>query len=486
MIGLRQKTFSAGRWTATSALSRSALQVLQMVVLARLLVPADFGLMAIVASILAVLGLFADLGLSRAIIHFDDISEDALVSLFWMNLFMGLALSVLFAASAPLLGRVFGAKGLTSVLLATSPIFVLSAVGQQFRTLAEKDFRFSTLALIEIGSAVLGFLAAVVVALRGGGVFALVAAVLVTTASSSALAWWHLSAGYRPRLHCRPAETTRFLRFGSYLMGEGLANMVVRQSDVLIGGLMASPAALGLFAVPRDLSMRVGMIVNPIITRVGFPVMSRLQGDRRALESVYLQTLGMTASVNFPVYVALGLFAQEVVALLYGSQWHGAATFLRILAAWGLIRSTGNPVGSLLHAVGAVKRAFAWNVVLLLLIPLLYWIVTSSCGLMGLAYSLVIIHIALVLPSWYFLVRPCCDASLDEYLRQLTLPLALASTAGVAAWLATRGVPHGTLRLALGGLVGGAAYLALSYLFNRQWFDAMRVLLGFPPGSREP
>lgn len=485
-MSLKQRTYSAGRWTATSALSRSMLQILQMVVLARLLVPADFGLMAVVVSILAVLGLFADLGLSRAIIHFDDISDDALASLFWMNLLMGIALSLLFAVSAPLLGRVFGVVGLTPVLLAVSPIFALAAIGQQFRTLAEKYFRFSTLALIEIGSAALGFFVAVFVALRGGGVFALVAAVMVTAACSSVLAWWHLSAGYRPRLHFRPTETTQFVRFGSYLMGEGLANMVIRQSDVLIGGLIVSSAALGLFSVPRDLSMRVGMIVNPIITRVGFPVMSRLQGNKPALKSVYLQTLRMTSSVNFPVYVALGLFANEIVALLYGPQWREATVYLRVLAAWGLVRSTGNPVGSLLHAIGAVKRAFVWTATVVLLVPPLYWVATSGWGLMGLAYSLVIIHVTLVLPSWYFLVRPCCDATLGEYLRQLTLPLALALAAGVAAWLATRGVPHGTLRLALGGLVGGLVYLTLSYVFNRQWFDAIRALLRFPPARYRP
>jgi O-antigen/teichoic acid export membrane protein len=120
-VSLKQRTFSAGRWTATSALVRSGLQILQTVVLARLLVPADFGLMAVTVSILAVLGLFTDLGLSRAIIHFEDISDDALASLYWLNLLMGVVLSLLFAAAPPLLGDIFGLAGLKSVLLATSP-----------------------------------------------------------------------------------------------------------------------------------------------------------------------------------------------------------------------------------------------------------------------------------------------------------------------------------------------------------------------------
>jgi O-antigen/teichoic acid export membrane protein len=483
-VSLKQRTFSAGRWTATSALVRSGLQILQTVVLARLLVPADFGLMAVTVSILAVLGLFTDLGLSRAIIHFEDISDDALASLYWLNLLMGVVLSLLFATAAPLLSDMFGLAGLTPVLLATSPLFILSAVGQQFCSLAEKELRFSTLALNEIGSAALGFAVAVFVALRGGGVYALVSAVLVTAAINSALAWWRLSGGHRPRLHLAPTETKPYLRFGSYLVGEGLVNTLIRQADVLVAGLVVNSAALGLFSLPRDLSMRIGMVVNPIITRVGFPVMSRLQGDKPALKSVYLQTLRMTASVNFPAYVALTLFADEIVALLYGPQWKGAAVYLRVLAAWGLLRSTGSPVGSLLHAVGAVKRAFLWNVAVLMIVPLFYWIAVNGWGLTGLAAALVMLHVALVFPSWHFLVRPCCGATIGEYLRQLGTPLLLSLIAGLAAWLATRGVPHGTVRLAIGCVTGGCVYLGLSRVFNRQWFNAIWVLLRLPSRTR--
>jgi O-antigen/teichoic acid export membrane protein len=253
-----------------------------------------------------------------------------------------------------------------------------------------------------------------------------------------------------------------------------------RQAEVLIAGMMVSPAALGFFSVPRDLSMRIAMTVNPVITRVGFPVMSRLQDDISALKYVYLQTLRMTTSVNFPIYVALALFADEIVALLYGPQWKNAVMYLRALAAWGMLRSVGNPVGSLLHAVGAVKRALLWNSVLLMVVPLLYWFSINGWGLGGLAAGLVLVQAGLILPTWHFLVRPFCGAAAGEYLRQITTPLQLALVSGLAAWLATEAFPHGVLRLAIGSAVGGLVYALLSYVFNRQWFEAMRSLLRLP------
>src|SRR4029078_5389053 len=119
-------------------------------VLARLLLPADFGLMAIVGALLAVISLFADLGLSLALIHYEHIADDVLSSFYWLNLGMGLGLTLALAAIAPVLATIYSQPRLPDVLIAASPVFALSAVGQQFCVLAEKDLRFSTLATNEI------------------------------------------------------------------------------------------------------------------------------------------------------------------------------------------------------------------------------------------------------------------------------------------------------------------------------------------------
>lgn len=474
---LKQQIFSAGRWTTASALIRSGLQIFQVVILARLLSPADFGLMAVTASLLAVIAIFTDFGLSQAIIHYATISESALNSLFWLSLTASIILSILFAIISPWLANLFRMNDLAPVLIATSPIFLLSAIGQQFRTLAEKEFRFSVLAQNEITSVLFAFLIAIAVALYGGGVYSLVAAALSMAAINSILAWFRLSVGHRPKWHFQFAETRLYLRFGRYLVGESLLNTLIRQADILVGGLTVSSAMLGIYSVPRDLSLRVGMSINPVITRVGFPVMSRFQGDINTLKSVYAKTLRMTASVNFPIYIALSLFAEEIVALLYGPRWHEARMYLRLLAIWGLLRSTGNPVGSLLHAVGKVRLAFWWNVVLAALLPCIYWIVAHNGGLFALALALIIIHVMLVPASWHYLVHPCCKIGFLEYLSQLMIPLLLSLAAGVIAWLITRNIPHGTLRLAIGGGVGFIIYLGLSWVFNRSWFEAMLTLL---------
>jgi O-antigen/teichoic acid export membrane protein len=267
------------------------------------------------------------------------------------------------------------------------------------------------------------------------------------------------------------------LGFGGYMVGENLAGTLHRQADIFIGGLISSPATLGVFSVPRDLSLRVATVINPILTRIGFPVMAQIKHDRDKLKSIYLQTLRMTASVNFPIYVALAIFAQEIVVLFFGERWQESAIYLQILAIFGLIRSTGNPVGSLLYAVGQAKRAFWWNITLLLIFPPLLLLGGSIGGLPGLAVSALAIQILIFVPVWRFLVWPMCGASFPEYFRQFFTPLLIALAAGGCAFFAAMLVSNEFIHLPLGLGIGFLAYLTLSIRFNRQWVTAIRELL---------
>lgn len=478
-MSLKRIAFAAGRWTAASATLVAGVQLSQTVLLARLILPADFGLMAVAAALLAILTLIADLGLTRALIYFDSTPPPALSSLYWLNFGMALVLALLLCFLAPAVGALYQSPALVPVLQVSSLMFPLTAAGQQFRALAEKELRFRTLTRIEIAAAVSGFCTAVAVALAGGGVYALVAGMLTRAAASSLLAWRWLTPVQRPSWHLSLEEVRPYLRFGSFAAGDSFANMIGREADVFVGGAVLTPAAMGIYAVPRELSQRLAAVVNPIITRVGFPVMSKARREQAKLKSVYLQTLRMTTSINFPIYVALALFAPEIVALLYGPHWRSAGTYLRVLAMWGLVRSTANPVGSLLYAVGRAKRAFWWNAGLLLLLPPLYWLAVNEYGLIGLALAMVFIQIALLLPAWRLLVLPSTGIGLGEFLRQIAVPLWLALAAGVMAWLSAHSLNHGTVRLLVGGITGGVTYLALSWLFNRMWATAVLELLHF-------
>ncbi|MGY0652269.1 MOP flippase family protein [Luteimonas sp. A537] len=481
---LRKTTFSAARWTTISAIFRACMQLLQMAVLARLLVPGDFGLMAMAGVAAAVTSLFADLGLSSALMHFPRPDPATLSTLFWLNLAFSLLLALLFAAAGWPLAYVYGEPDLVSVMIWLSVSFPLAAIGQQFRVLAEKDLRFAVLAQNEIAATVAGTAIAVVAALAGYGVFALVMALVASAAVNSLLAWWRLSAGLQPQTTFRPMLARPFVAFGLHRVGDGFWNTIRMQADVFIAGLFAAPAVVAAYAVPRDLTLKIAnTVINPVITRVGLPVMTRLQDDPAALRAVYLKTLGLTASFNFPLYALLALFPEQIVSLLLGDQWDAAAFYLRLFALWGLIRSTGNPSGSLLYAVGMARRAHAWNLLLFFATVPLLWVAAKLGGLTALAWTMLGWQAAVYVLAWRCLVRPACGAGFSTYNASIAPPLGATVLASAFAYVAASVLPP-SFQLPAGSLVLAGGYLLLSWFYNRQWIEAMAELLRVPAPVR--
>ena len=274
---LRTRAISAGQWTTVSAIGRSGLQMLQVVVVARFLAPSDFGLMAITMALLGVLSVLADFGISRGIIHFDHVDQRTRSSLYWLNvLLLAASLSAIVVASAPYIARFYATPALTWVLAWTAPILFASSLGQQFNVLAEKELEFAKPAQNELAAALVGFIACVVAAVwLHAGVFALVAGALGSAVVGAALAWLRLSAGHRPTFHMDLQEAMPFLRFGGYMVGENAASTLTRQSDIFLGGWFLGSATLGLYSLARDLNLRISMMINQVVTRVTFPVMWR-------------------------------------------------------------------------------------------------------------------------------------------------------------------------------------------------------------------
>lgn len=472
---LRKAAFSASRWTAASLVVRAVLQIAQTMVLARLLAPADFGLMAIVGAVYMVVTLFVDMGLSNALIHFPAPSARALSTLYWMNVGAAGVMTLIYSALALPLSLLYQQPTLLPVMLAMGLAMPLGALGQQFRVMAEKELRFSKLAVIEAFSTIFGFVAALIVAIFNGGVFALVASILVASATSSAFSWLFLSSGLRPSLQFSFREVKPYLHYGSYRLGDSLLNNLQSQADILIGGTIAGSAAMGVYTLPRELTLKLAnSVINPVVTRVGLPVMARVQDDKSALKSIYMQTLRVTSSINFPVYVAMALWADEVVAVLLGPQWQQAGQYLRLFAAWGMIRSTGNPVGSLLYAIGHVRRAFLWNVAMLFTIPGVLWVSATIDGTRGLAVAMLGTQVLLFYPAFRLLVKPACGASFREYVNEMLPALAASLFAAVSGFLISSLFVQSAWPQFIAGIIAFVvSYFAASYVVNKHLLATM-------------
>ena len=479
---LKHKTFSAVRWTTAATGVRALLQIAQVAVLARLLAPADYGLMAMVSVVLGFASIFADMGMNSAYVQRQNVSEQERSSLFWLNLGMSGALTLVVLVLSPLLARWFGDVRLTPLLMLAASTFVISALGQQVRMSAEKAMNFRPVVLLEVAAALLGFAVALAGALAGWGVYALLAGGIVGALSSTVLAWLFLADGWRPLWRFRLADVRGYMGFGGALVANNLVNEVNRGIDLLLGGRMLGAAALGLYSMPRQIVFQIQGMVNPIITRVGFPLIALVQADIPRVRAIYLKTLNMTAATNAPLYVGIAFFAPEVVRIVLGEKWLEAADLLRLLAIWGFIRSTGNPVGSLLLGMGRADLSLKWNLSLLLVVPPMLW-VGSQYGTVGLAWGLLGVALALFVPGWFVLVRPLCKAGLREYTLAALRPMVLATVAIAPGYFLAQLMNGVTARLLIGAVVAVPLYLWLSHMLNREWIAAMLQLVGRGRGA---
>ena len=483
-MSLKNRALSGVRWTAFSSISRAALQFAQLAILARLLMPSDFGLMALLVAITSFLKIFADAGVSNAIIHRQDISDKQLSSLYWLNVSLSLLIALILVSVSNVIANWYDQPELKYMLWMAATSLLVTALAQQLSIVAQKRLWFKPLSIIELVSALAGFSIGVISALAGAGVYSLVMVMLGTSITSTILLWVFVSKGWRPELRMHFHEIKTFLKFGAYMMGNNLANTFNSQVDVLLGTKLLGAQAIGLYSVPKNLNLRIAGIINPIVTKVGMPVMAESQGDLNLLKRIYLKTMLMTASVNFPIYLSLAVFSPEVVGVLLGPKWEESTVLLQIFSIWALFRSTGNPIGSLLMARGRADLSFNWNILWLLILPPTIWY-GSQFGITGMALAMTTLGILGYWPNWFFLVRPLCEASFTEYSVQMLMPLVSSIVAIALAYIVVGAFENMMLRLIVAMCVVLPFYILASYVFNREWFFSLKELVMDRDDKRE-
>lgn len=473
MERLKSRAFSAVRWATVASLVKTSLQFLQVVVLARLLGPSQFGMMAIVMAYVLFLAGVSDLGLSNAVVHYRDADPQELSSLYWINLISGTAFAVLLMMLSIPIGWLYHNPALTPLLCVTSASFIMTASCQQLKSRAEKDLRFSEISFVEVVSALLGFFAAVLLAWYTKSVWAMVAGVLVTSSAQSMLSWKLLAQGWVPQTQLSWNKCQRFIRFGGYAVLGNLVGSAAIQADIFVGGRMLGSMELGSYSLSRDLSLRLASVINPILSRVGLPIIASDHVNIEFVANVYTKMLAVVAAFNFPLYLFVFAFSYDVILVVFGERWLPSVELLRITSIWGMVRCVMNPVGSLLYACGRYTASLKWNVAFVVLtVPAL--IVGAMFGVKGIACSQLGIMLVAFIPFWRLLVFPSTKISLRRYVGIFVTPLVLGVCAVSIAYFVTGHMGSGLQRLVVAGAVSSIVYLVLSYRFNLEWFDSLR------------
>lgn len=469
-MNLKTQAVGGVKWTSVSAVVASSMQLIQVAVLTRFLDKEDFGLMAMALFVIGISRIFIDMGMSNALIHKQRINKYQLSSLFWLNIMMGVGIFIIIIAVSPLIALFYDSPDLKGVINWTAVSFLILPWGQQFDALLRKDLKFKALAIRDISSKIVGLLVAVILAYLGLGVYALVYANLVTAFIAAILLVFLGFRDYRPKalFSYRSLKNKGFFSFGLFQMGERVINYFNSNFDTILIGKILGMEALGLYNIAKILAMKPYQILNPIITKVAFPVFSRVQNDTPKLKRAYLKVINLLTSSNAPVYILMMILAVPLVHLVFGLEWVAAAPILQLLAVGALCNSIGNPVGALQLAKGRADLGFYWNLALFVFMPVTIWS-GSFYGLLGVTWALAIFKVVITLfPAWYFFVRPLCRASYFEYLFAFSRPSLIAVIAGIGPFVFIWIVDNIYFQLFVGGILYLVFYVLLSIYKNKE------------------
>jgi O-antigen/teichoic acid export membrane protein len=316
---LRGRAISGGLVTAAAQAGRFALNLASAVILARLLTPADFGLVAMVATVTGFLRIFKDAGLSTATVQKADITHAQVSNLFWVNVGLSAIMSLVVAAIAPAIAWFYREPRLVNVTLALAITFAASGIVVQPQALLNRQMRYKALAAIDVGSAAFGLLLGIVLARMGYGYWSLVAMQLSTTLTELMLTlWFSRWCPQKPRLR---SGTRPMLRLGASLTIADFFRRLTGGCDTLLIGRFYGAGPVGIYSRGVVLLMRpLEQLISPF-EAVFVPVLSRLQDQNERYRRTFLQACNGIALLTFPfAALCLGLSPQLVLVLL-GPRW---------------------------------------------------------------------------------------------------------------------------------------------------------------------
>ena len=436
------------------------LQILAAAVLARLLTPGDFGLVAIVTVLTSFASLLIDFGLGDVTTQRNKITPSQISSLFWISSGVGFAVAVAVAAASPLIAAVYRQPELEPIALCTSITFVLWGLSNQHLALLRRTMQFGRIARILLLGSLVGIATSIALAWAGFGYWALVARPIANGGCVVVGAW--LGCRWWPGRPTFDAETRSMIRFGLHVVGFSVTYTVARSLDRIALGLFYRPDQVGYYQ--NAITLYESSILQTLsqVHTVGSAALSKLQANVAALRQKYQSALSALAFFVMPAAAILSVTAEDVTVILLGEKWRPAGALLRILALRGIPQVVEGSQGWLHLAIGRPDRWRNWGFVSFG-VQLVAVLAGLRFGTTGVAVACVIATVLLAIPSINYAGRPIGVGS-AVVLRAVGPQLigAICAAAG-GSWLQMTLLAHSSslVRVVLSASVCACIYLGV-------------------------
>lgn len=397
--GLKERAVKSAGITLAAQAIKLILQLGSIAILARLLQPSDFGLIAMVTVFTGLALQFMEGGLSMATIQRDQITHAQVSNLFWVNGALGAALCLLGVLISPLVAIIYDEPRLTLVMAAMSLTFLIGGLSVQHDALLRRQMRFKAISVIDIVSMATGIIAGITAAYKGLEYWALVISPIATFATKTFMRW--LIARWVPSMMSRGSGVRPLLGFGANLTGANFIGYIATNITPFAVGYIGGAQSLGLFNRANTLTSIPSSQLLPPIINVLQPTVARIADSPEDLSRTIRSLIGKLALVSTLITVTMALFADWIVFLFLGPSWTEAIPLFRILAVYSFIQPLAGLIAVALISVGETRAVLA-SKLHSLVITVAALLIGSYWGVFGVVLAFSLSGLILRLPVFLY------------------------------------------------------------------------------------
>lgn len=461
LTDLSRRLGRGAAWSAANQAQVKIVNILVMMVVARLVAPREFGVFAVAIVVHAIVSNLGELGVSSCLMRGDLAAQDIAPTIATISLVSSSVLATgMYLLAVPLssaLGSVEAAGPLRVMALAVLLVGLFAVPSAQL----SRDFRQDRLFVATLVSSVPANLSLVLLALAGNGALAFAWSRVIGQLLMGLMVWWYAVPRYRPGL--APGAVGHLLRFGLPLAGANLVNYTVLNADYAIVGRLLGPLDLGLYVLAFNVASWSTSLMGAVINGVAMPAISRVKHDADAFRAALSGGVSAVALIALPFAAVSAALARPLMISLYGGRWAGAAPVLALLAPYGALSVLCLLLANVL--VGLAKTRVLLLVQLTWLVALVpgMYIGVRVHGVLGAAVAHVVVMATVVLPTYLVTLRRLVGkAVLTSVLRPVARPAAGAAAAGATALVVVALPLPALVQLLVGGLAGCLVHLAVT------------------------
>lgn len=462
---------SGARWAAAAFYANTVVRLGISVGLARLLAPADFGVMALAMAFVGVMALVQDSGLSSALVQNPEPVAPAASTALVLTVTGGALLAGVSWVIAPWVAAFMDSPQVAPLLRALGFLFAVRGLANPPRALLQRSLGFRALAGVELGTTAIYGVAGIALAAAGFGVWSLVWAQMLSEMVTAVLVWWAID--FRPRLAHFDWRLARELGgFGRHMVAANLLGMLHLQLPTILVGKLLGTEILGLYFIAFRWAQLPIQGLTYVAGRVAYPVYARLRGEPGRFAAGYLRVLRTIVFLAMPTSIGLVLVAEPLMATLYDARWLRSVPSLHVLAFYGLFAAVASTTGEVFKGAGVPRYVTAYAVLYNVILGAALVIFGRTHGLEGIACATVMAPFCVALVALRR-VALVLDIKLREILGLFVAPLCGALAMVVVVLGASRLLSFveaaPAARLFVEVVVGALAYGAVIYRTEPAW-----------------